>query len=123
MNSSHIDHFIPISDVLALIAKLNGPAPTDVYALTDILYSTYSCKPVRITLLLEADILTTVEYSTPINVSSGTYKISNVIRTPLRSICWTSSHITPIVVEEMENIVTLKGGLEGTGKAQGIITK
>ncbi len=58
MNSSHIDHFIPISDVLALIAKLNSPAPTDVYALTDILYSTYSCKPVRITLLKVEGIIT-----------------------------------------------------------------
>ncbi len=72
MNASYINHFTHFHDVAALIVKLKGPAPTDVYALTDILSSTYSCKPVRITFLLEVDILTTVENSTPIKVSSGT---------------------------------------------------
>ncbi len=35
---------LPSSEVLPVIVVLNGPAPTEVNALIDILYSTYSCK-------------------------------------------------------------------------------
>ncbi len=73
---------LPFSNVLPAKVGLNGPAPTDVYALTDILYSTYSCKPVMIAFLLEADVLTLLPNNTPSKVSSGTYTISNAIRTP-----------------------------------------
>ena len=86
-------------------------------ALSEILYSTYSCRPERVVALMEADMFSLVGLSSIPKVVNGSYSSSDVTITPFCSIGGTSSHDTKMEeVGEVTNSMaeTLTGDLVGT---------
>ena len=97
---------IPASVVCSTSLGLNGPGPTEVYALTLILYSTNSCKSVRVMSVMGT--ATNVEFSeiSPPNVISGVYPTSYWMIIPFWSISGTGSQVTRISVDEIVETAT-----------------
>ena len=107
---------IPASAVCTTSIGPNGPGPTEVYALTLMLYSTNSCRPVRV-ISVTKPLVVKVESSEmdPPNVISGVNKISYIVIIPFCSIGGSSSQVTKISLEEAAVPFTPGGNPDGAG--------
>ena len=98
----------PSSRVLFTLATLNGPGPTLVYALTLMVYSTYSSNPPSSTISTEPLVVVSLVEGISSNVLWLTLT-SYWVMIPFLEISGNGSHVTRMAVEERVKTCTLSG--------------
>ena len=111
---------LPSCCVVSITTSLHGPAPTLVYALTRMEYSTYSSSPVRSTVNVEESTVVVLYIMAPLNVL-WLYSTSYWVMIPFRSMAGTSSQVTRIAVVEMLTAFILSGGEAGAEEKEFIV--